>query len=171
MYYHGGIPGLNVGDRILPPRKTGKDTLLKYARVVDPNGPQRDDRVYVTTSKAMACSFAFVYPNGDVYAVRPVAPLERDPDCLENGLSYQCPEAVVLAVVERHPSGNGEQAAPCPFCGWPNILVKTSYEIMPGGLTMMLCPNCGLTASFQGREERSAAIAAWNRRCGAEGRI
>lgn len=43
-YYHGGVPGLRVGDTLLPPSITGKSTLLEYAKKVDPNGPQRADK-------------------------------------------------------------------------------------------------------------------------------
>jgi protein gp37 len=95
-YYHGGIPGLKIGDTLLPPNVTGKPTLLKYAQEIAPDGPQRDDRVYLTTDKESASIFAYCYPKGDVYRAIPTLPLEDDPDCLEPELSYQTPKAVVV---------------------------------------------------------------------------
>ena len=100
-YYHGGIPGLNKGDILLPPLVTGKSTLLEYSREIDPNGAQQNDRVYITTDKLAADMFAFVYPNGDTYKVVPIGDLENDPDCLEDGLSFQCSQAKVIAVLRR----------------------------------------------------------------------
>lgn len=98
-YYHGGIKGLTRGDKILPPSVTGKSTLLQYAREVDPTGVQRNDRIYLTTDKKAAKMFASVYPYGDVYEVIPDGEIESDPDCLEDGLSYQCHSATIKYVV------------------------------------------------------------------------
>lgn len=100
-FYHGGVKGLNVGDQILPPWITGTSALLQIARELDPNGPQRDDKVYVTTDKEAAKLYASAYPNGDVYQVIPSDDIEHDPDCLVPGLSYQCSWAKVKMVVVR----------------------------------------------------------------------
>lgn len=100
QYYHGGIPGLNIGDKILPPNITGKPTHLQYAQEIAPDGPQRDDRVYLTTEQEIAALFAFSYgmagQDGAVYQAIPELPLEDDPDCLEDGLSYQTPAAKIV---------------------------------------------------------------------------
>lgn len=98
-YYHGGIPGLKKGDKILPPARTGRSTLLKYGREIDPKGVQREDRVYLTTDHRAAELFAATYPRGDVYKVVPDGDVEEDPDCLELGLSYQCQSATIKAVI------------------------------------------------------------------------
>jgi len=95
-YYHGGVPGLRVGDMLLPPSVTGKSTLLKYAQEIDPSGPQRADKVYLTTDLEAAKLFAFAYPCGHVYRAVPALPLEDDPDCKEPGISYQTPAAIVV---------------------------------------------------------------------------
>jgi protein gp37 len=100
-YYHGGIPGLKPGEKLLPPNITGKSTLLQYAHLIAPDGPQLADRVYFTTAAEMAELFALVYPNGDVYRAIPKGPIERDPDCLEEGLGYQASEASI--VPENYP--------------------------------------------------------------------
>lgn len=99
-YFHGGVRGLRKGDKILPPSQTGNKTLLEYAREIDPKGDQRDDRIYLTTSKKWARVYASVIPRGDVYEVIPDGELEHDPDCLEEGLSFQCISGTVKRVVE-----------------------------------------------------------------------
>jgi len=95
-YYHGGVPGLERGDRLLPPSVTGQSTLLQYAEKLCPNGPQKADKVYLTTDKEAAATFAFVYPFGHTYRAIPERPVEHDPDCTEVGLSYQAPSATVM---------------------------------------------------------------------------
>jgi hypothetical protein len=69
-WFHGGIPGLNVGDELLPPSQTGKPTLLDYSREFAAN-TQRDDRVYLTRDPKAAALYAFGYPRGDVYEAEP----------------------------------------------------------------------------------------------------
>jgi hypothetical protein len=97
-YYHGGVRGLKKGDKLLPPCTTGKSTLLEYSKEIDPNGDQRDDRVYLTTYKKMAKLYAAMFPRGDVYEVIPDGQLEDDPDCLKPGLSYQCTSGTIKRV-------------------------------------------------------------------------
>jgi hypothetical protein len=99
-YYHGGVRGLKKGDKILPPCTTGKSTLLEYAREIDPNGDQRDDKVYLTTDKRWAKLYAASFPRGDIYEVIPDDDIEDDPDCLEPGLSYQCSSGTIKRVHE-----------------------------------------------------------------------
>lgn len=48
---------------------------------------------------------------------------------------------------------------PCPFCGGEAYIVKGFSD-----LHMILCEDCGSTASFQHKEGRQEAIKAWNRR-------
>ena len=101
-YYHGGIPNLMRGDKILPPSITGKSTLLEYAREVAPDGPQRADQVYIATDMNAAMLYASVYPYGDVYEVVPDGEVEDDPDCIKIGLSYACESATVKRIIHRH---------------------------------------------------------------------
>ena len=51
---------------------------------------------------------------------------------------------------------------PCPFCGYGKPSIRTGV-VLPG-LTMILCPNCGATVSFQQKERKHETIEAWNRR-------
>lgn len=99
-YYHGGVRGLKKGDKIQPPTITGNSTLLQYARELSPDGPQREDRVYLTTDKKAARLYASVMPRGDVYEVIPDGELEDDPDCKVVGLSYQCTSATIKRVID-----------------------------------------------------------------------
>lgn len=97
--FHGGIPGLMPGDKLLPPSVTGTSTLLEIAQDIAPEGPQRSDRVYLTTEVAAAMFFAAAYPYGAVYLAVADGELEADPDCTEPGVSYQCASATVVAVI------------------------------------------------------------------------
>ncbi|MEE1774482.1 hypothetical protein PUR34_41505 [Streptomyces sp. JV185] len=101
-YFHGGVPGLKPGDRILPPDNTGTTRRLStYADEV--NGPahaRRTDIVYLTTDRHVASAYAALHPDGALYRVDPEGEVEPDPDCFEPGLSWQCPAATVVAVVD-----------------------------------------------------------------------
>lgn len=101
-YFHGGVPGLKVGDRILPPDKTGTErTLSQYATQLGaPAHARRTDLVYLTTERQIAKAYAAFYPDGALYQVLPVSPVDRDPDCLTPDLSWHCPEAIVMVVVD-----------------------------------------------------------------------
>lgn len=104
-YYHGGHPGLRPGDLILPPDVTGTErTLSRYA--VELGGPAhatRTDVVYFAADRdgrEVARAHAAFHPDGALYQVAPTSGPEPDPDCSEPGLSWQCPAAAVLAVID-----------------------------------------------------------------------
>ena len=101
--YHGGVPGLRRGARILPPSitKTGR-SLLQYSEEF-PESTQRADRVYLTSDVGTAAIYAAGYSKagGAVYQVIPDQPVESDPDCLEPGLSFQAPAATVVGIVYK----------------------------------------------------------------------
>ncbi len=95
-YFHGGIPGLEVGEHILPPSKTHtRNTLQGYGSV------GRKDMVYLTTELASARMFAAGHPSGRgcVYEVKPDGALYQDPDCNEPGLSFMCERATIVRVL------------------------------------------------------------------------
>ncbi|MBP5883145.1 hypothetical protein QBA57_28735 [Streptomyces scabiei] len=101
-YFHGGFPGLRPGGLVLPPDTTGTDRTLS-AIVAEADGPAyatRKDVVYVTTLRQAARVYAAFYPDGALYQVQPHGGLEPDPDCLEPGISWHCPKAEVLQVVD-----------------------------------------------------------------------
>ena len=91
-YWHGGPRGLRA---ILPPDQTGARSI---AAELAPRVCLRS-KVYVTTDYAAAVLYASVINQGTVYKVEPVGVLEPDPDCRQQGLSYQCPAARVICEV------------------------------------------------------------------------
>ncbi len=100
-YFHGGHPGLNPGDLILPPATTGlAGNLTKYGQQLGGDHVRRD-RVYLTTGRDVAKAYAAFYPDGALYEVAPHGDLEPDPDCYIDGLSWQCQSATVLRIVDH----------------------------------------------------------------------
>lgn len=96
-FFHGGVPGLQPGDWILPPDLTGATgTLSDYAAELDaPHGTRRDV-VYVTTRAGIARFFAALYPDGAVYRVTPDGPLTPDLDA--PATAFTTPRARIIAV-------------------------------------------------------------------------
>lgn len=96
--YHGGPPGLKVGQSILPAKVTGARSTAAYGAegVCDPS------KVYVTPDARAAAMFASMHPSGDgrVYKVETVGEVTYDPDCSERGLSYVCEAAVIVGQVK-----------------------------------------------------------------------
>lgn len=107
-WWHGGISGLQVGDRILP---AGRLDVLPYPYLLADEKhmeyPCDPSRVYLTTSRIAARAYASHYVRqgefsprgGDLYNVRPKGTRGVDPD--EPGTSVTCDAAIVVAVVER----------------------------------------------------------------------
>lgn len=104
--FHGGVPGLGVGDLIQPGhqrqshpgcpicevRERGGDPLIDPAS-------RRPDRVYLSEDREYARYYASLFGHGDLYAVEPVGELERSPEDMFP--SYTAPAARVLAVYGR----------------------------------------------------------------------
>lgn len=80
-YYHGGFPGLDVGDWILSPDDSRTDhALSNAARSLGlPYGTRRDV-VYVSPHPEVARVFAAFYPDGSVYRVAIGDVIGVDPD-------------------------------------------------------------------------------------------
>ena len=104
-YWHGGVPGLKVGDRIRPAASL-RVLPVHYALDRGTDYPSDPTRVYVTTDRQAARYYAASYIDGveplagDVYNVRPRGELRIDED-LPTGKHFSCASAVVVAVVER----------------------------------------------------------------------
>lgn len=92
--YHGGVPGLKIGELVLPPTETGAMSSSDFGAC----HVHRRDRVYVSSDPLGAAIFAALHPSGKgcVYEVRPLGDIEPDPDCDQPGLSWQCERATVL---------------------------------------------------------------------------
>ncbi|KUN37748.1 hypothetical protein AQJ30_15810 [Streptomyces longwoodensis] len=101
-FYHGGVPGLRLDDRLLPPAVTGIEKSLTATAQELGASPEhaRRDRVYVTTSRDVARVYAALAPDGALYEVLPVDELTPDPDCLAPGVSWMCKAAVVVRIVD-----------------------------------------------------------------------
>lgn len=105
--WHGGVPGLRVGDLLEP----GHDRFLHdgcpfcEARAageahlgIDPPSAHQD-RVYVTTNRLYAKHHASLWGRGDLYRVEAVGDLVRSTeDTIE---TYTAPAARVLAAYDR----------------------------------------------------------------------
>jgi hypothetical protein len=104
-YYHGGIPGLALGDEVLPPSVTGmQDSASRISREEFGVEYVRLDRVFLGASVDIASLYAAMYPARDggwVYEVEPCGPLEPDPDYRgENPMdSVQAPSATIVRVL------------------------------------------------------------------------
>ena len=92
-YFHGGNRGLKVGDYILPPSETGRDSASDFgAQIV-----HRKDRVYVSTRQSDAEFFASANRDPVVYEVEPEGEIEPDSDCI-SGVSFACRKAKIISV-------------------------------------------------------------------------
>lgn len=106
--FHGGVPGLRVGDLIQP----GHERQLRdgcpwcQARAANVPGPAgiddrtgRTDRVYATGSRLYARHYASLWGRGDLYRVIPVGDTEAS---LEDSIPSVCAPALrVAAVLDR----------------------------------------------------------------------
>lgn len=121
IYYHGGVPGLARGQRVLSARLAGVRSTASCGAhgVCDP------ERVYVTTDRAAAVMFASMHPSGRgrVYRVEPLGRLEPDPDCSAQGLSFSCDAALV---VER--------------LRVPGKLMRKARQVVTGGASESIPP-------------------------------
>ena len=91
-YFHGGEPGLNVGDRILPPSITRRPKCSEASQ---------DNSVYVSTDPAIAFVFRARYQGGGFYEVVPDGPVEVDSDWGGTaGEAWRASSATVVAVLD-----------------------------------------------------------------------
>ena len=97
-WYHGGIPGLEPGDLILPPRESGASMAAKYGEAGE---RAEHGRVYVSRDPRHAATYAASYPLGDVYEVERLGTTGRDHDLFIAGFSSWCERARVVRVTRR----------------------------------------------------------------------
>lgn len=126
MYlFHGGAPGLKIGDRVLPPTDTGvkSQTLAASLELGLDRIAQQPDKVYATTDVMLAKVYAGMWANPDsdksvagggvVYRiVVEDGTLEADKDLLSSpGVSYQANSAVVTDIHYKTVAFNKEEFA------------------------------------------------------------
>lgn len=104
-YFHGGAPGLRVGDRIEPqPLGEGRHLLDGCPTCEARKAGQQlatDDldpsKVYVTTDREYARFFAAGYPRGALYVVEPVGEMTPSLDPVP---SWGCSAARITGVYD-----------------------------------------------------------------------
>ena len=99
-YFHGGFPGLKVGEYLLPACETGVRGLDDWS---SSNSDDIGKFVYVTTNMPAARLYAAMYPGkngGTVYECLPEGNLAPDKDCDLAGISFSCSRALIIA---EHP--------------------------------------------------------------------
>lgn len=99
-YWHGGVPGLQRGDLLLPATVTATDKAhtVHYATACADPSHMRADRVHLTTDRAAAKAYAASYPDGALYVAEPLGDTEADPDA--PNVSIRCERARVVAVYD-----------------------------------------------------------------------
>jgi hypothetical protein len=108
--WHGGVPGLKVGDLVQPghERQSHPGCQFCEARAVEAAGGQRpaldplsrhQDRVYLTTSREYARHFASLWGRSDLYRVEPVGEVVASSE--DTIPTWTAPAARVLAVYAR----------------------------------------------------------------------
>lgn len=106
--FHGGVPGLRIGDLIKPGHERQLHDGCPWCRtrahgeagadgIDDRTG--RRDRVYATTSRLYAKHYASLWGRGDLYRVEPVGDVEPS---REDSIESLCAPALrVVAVLDR----------------------------------------------------------------------
>lgn len=102
-YFHGEIPGLKIGDELLPADSIGdKPSLTTLVP-----GKARTDRVYLTTDRFYAEAYAAMYPGGGaIYLAEPVGPTSGDAPTL----SIMAESARVVGIWDAKVRFNAERA-------------------------------------------------------------
>lgn len=130
QYWHGGAPGLSVGDELLS--RDDAERLLTESTTHGLQGGYalgvtRTDRVYFSSSRDFARAYAskfhridqttgVVFERGTLYRVEPIGSVEDDPDFAGRSVSWCAPRARVVAVevtdVHMEPSAANEHIGP-----------------------------------------------------------
>lgn len=104
VYYHGGAPGLGVGDMVRPARDLPVPPVV-YLTGEYPGDP---GRVYITTDLMAADWYASMYIEGTstrrpgtTYRVTPLGVMRPDPDFPQSASYFTCDRARVDEVVHE----------------------------------------------------------------------
>ena len=106
-YFHGGVPGLHLGDTITPghDRKAHEGCPYCEARErgeahngVDPIA-KLAGRVYCTTNRLYAKHYASLWGRGDLYRVEPVGDIA--PSAEDTVESFTAEHLVIVGVLDR----------------------------------------------------------------------
>jgi hypothetical protein len=108
-FWHGGAPGLGVGEFLLTAddaRAARRFDTAHNAQLGYLDGTTSTERVYFTTDREMARAFGWLYqvdgtPSGALYRVEPIGTIEPDPDYSRHDVSWCAPGARIVAVEEE----------------------------------------------------------------------
>ena len=124
IYWHGGYPGLPPGGRIKPATEMGYSSTPRGETPHDPS------RVYVTTIRSLARSYAASYRlgrmPGAVYNVLPLDDLEPDPDYEGFDVSFTCSSARIVRVSEKRVQLSTTQ----------QVMIGAPYQVWPDRTSM-----------------------------------
>ncbi|MFC4124908.1 hypothetical protein [Nocardia rhizosphaerae] len=95
VLYHGGVPGLRVGDVITPDHDRRRHDGCAQCAAGDSPGHHA---VYASTSRLYATHYASLYGRGDLYRVELDNPTRSTEDSIE---TWHGPTARVVAVLDR----------------------------------------------------------------------
>ncbi|WP_327724425.1 NUDIX domain-containing protein [Streptomyces europaeiscabiei] len=104
-FFHGGVPGLSPGDRILPVGSTRTQHAMRsylpaWASRRECPWLYRDDVVYFSPHLKAAALYAMAYPDGGLYEVRPDGAVTEDPDPGAEG-RFACSATITRVVTPR----------------------------------------------------------------------
>lgn len=104
VYWHGGAPGLDIGDVLLPGTQLPEHRALNAIQEDGWEAMVRPDFVYVTADQDLALDFAILNSQtfgrpSTVYEVEPLGACEHDPDYPKD-VSFRCKRARVVAVAQ-----------------------------------------------------------------------
>lgn len=103
LWYHGGVVGLEVGDRILPAVLTGQETLSPHTNpswtYVTLNRQFAYFLTRLRTARAATTPQTLLDSTAALYRVQPIGGLEPDPQAAPGVPDFMCPLAVVLEVI------------------------------------------------------------------------
>ncbi len=105
LYWHGGKPGLNPGELVIPghPHFVDGCPVCEAKRaglspVADPQ-PEHPDMIYMTHDRLYARFYASKYPSGDMYSVEPLGEVTESSE--DPFPTFLCAEARVVRVYDR----------------------------------------------------------------------
>lgn len=103
--FHGGQPGLRIGDLLKPGHKRrqhegcGWCAAREAGTAVNDPASHRKERIYITTDRDYARFYASLYGYGDLYRVEPVG--EVEPSTEDHFDSWVAPAARVVGIMAR----------------------------------------------------------------------
>lgn len=97
--FHGGMPGLKVGDLVVPQESPGwhRDDCSWCRSGADDS--RHPETIYVTTEREYARYYASRFGKGWLYVVEPVGDVERSTE--DGPETYRCASALVRSIYER----------------------------------------------------------------------